>query len=53
MYLPEAITEDFKVVPVNPLAEYLAKAAVGLEGVESPTRDDEDVTDLPDDVPTE
>jgi len=52
MFLPEAITEDFKMTPVNPLAEYLDEAAAGLEGVESPVPDD-DGADLPDDVPME
>lgn len=52
MFLPEAITGDFRAVPSNPLAEYLAGAADGLEGVESPARDDGEVCDLPDGVPT-
>lgn len=51
MFLPEAMTEDFKVVPGNPLRDYIAAAADGLEGVESPTHDEGDVADLPDDVP--
>lgn len=53
MFLPDATTKDFTVVPDNPLAKYLAEAAVGLEGVESPAHDGGDVTDLPDDVPTQ
>lgn len=52
MFLPEAITDDFKAEPVNPMTEYLAEAADGLEGAESPTHDDGDIADLPDDVPT-
>lgn len=52
IYLPDAINEDLKTVPDNPLTEYLEAAADGLEGVESPTEDDGDVTALPPDVPT-
>lgn len=53
MYLPDAITEDFKKEPVNPLAEYLDAAADGLEGAESTAAEEGDVTDLPDAVPTD
>lgn len=53
MYLPCAITEDFKRKPTNPLAEYLAAAADGLEGAESATVEEGEVTDLPEVVPTD
>lgn len=52
MYLPDAINEDFKALPDNPLAKYLEEAAVGLEGVESAPDEETDAVDLPAEVPT-
>jgi hypothetical protein len=47
MYLRDAITDDFKTVPDNPLTEYLTAAADGREGVESPTDGDGEIASLP------
>lgn len=52
MYLPDAITADFRKAPENPLSDYLAAAADAFEGVESPPGEEGDVTALPTNVPT-